>query len=405
MVDKIFEQLKVYYKLLYKPKPPLEPLRTEYLKQLIKHFNDLKLLISNNYDNLNKDQQDKLNEVHEKARKKVGNVLERLKIKIEVPVAISELLNFEPDLHPLRKSFSLSDVGREFVPEHYHETGIMVLTAIDFQSYAVKVIPEFDGSPGELQRFLDALVLVDLNKADFEAQAVAIIKIKLKGTARSFITQENTIAQIRDKLKATVKSESSKSIISKMQSVKPQNKSTCQYVKDVEELCASLKRTYMEEGLNPEMAEKYTANEAVKSMTEASSDPSMKIIMTAGEFSTVTDVVAKYVHAMNSKQNIAQANVNFIGSRGRGRGRGRGYRNGYNNNWNNGWNNNTWTNGWNNNNWNNGWRTQRSRGRGRGRGNGGQNTGGQRSNNINYVCQGNDQETQNVSLGQIQQNQ
>lgn len=60
----------------------------------------------------------------------------------------------------------------------------MTLTSIDFQNYASRTIPEFDGSPSELVRFVDALELVAENVSIFEVTAVKH-QNKIKGD-RSF---------------------------------------------------------------------------------------------------------------------------------------------------------------------------------------------------------------------------
>lgn len=100
----------------------------------------------------------------------------------------------------------------------------MALTSIEFQKYALSLLPEYDGSPSELIRFIDALTLLNLNKSTHEEVAIAIIKTKLKGMARALITTESTIEQIKDTLNNSIKPDSSNTVIMKMKAVKQSDK-------------------------------------------------------------------------------------------------------------------------------------------------------------------------------------
>lgn len=66
------------------------------------------------------------------------------------------------------------------------------------------------------------------------ASAVEMVKTKLKGTARNFITNEASLVAIGDKLVASIKPESTNLIISKL--------------KNLKQLTTSLKKAFFTEG-------------------------------------------------------------------------------------------------------------------------------------------------------------
>lgn len=103
-------------------------------------------------------------------------------------------------------------------------------SSIDFLNFASRIVPEFDGSPENLQRFVDAVNLVNENAGTNESSAVSLIKTKLSGTARNFITNESTVNEIVQTLQNNIKSVSSKVLISKIMSARQNNRPTNTYV-------------------------------------------------------------------------------------------------------------------------------------------------------------------------------
>ena len=85
---------------------------------------------------------------------------------------------------------------------------IMSQTPVQFLNIASKLIPDFDGRAENLTTFLHALTLVDSIKESHDALAVNMIRTKLKGAARNLLTTENTIIEVVEKLKTSVKGES-----------------------------------------------------------------------------------------------------------------------------------------------------------------------------------------------------
>lgn len=110
----------------------------------------------------------------------------------------------------------------------------MPQTVVEFIKTASSVLPEFDGKPENLHSFLDALDILEQIKDTHEALAITMIKTKLKGTARNFISNETTIAQIRTKLHTAIKGESVEVLTAKLLNIQQRSKTANQYTAEIE---------------------------------------------------------------------------------------------------------------------------------------------------------------------------
>ncbi len=171
----------------------------------------------------------------------------------------------------------------------------MDLTDIEFLKLASNILPEFDGTPEELQRFIDAIELVDKFSEQHMIIAVAITKTKLKGTARNFVQNEDTLIAVRDRLKKCIKPETSVLIISKLKNLEQFNKTPNEYIKELEILTTALKRAYIVEGLSVDLAEEYTTDKTVEVIKMNSISDKVKLIMDAGNFKTVSEACTKFL--------------------------------------------------------------------------------------------------------------
>jgi len=222
------------------------------------------------------------------------------------------------------------------------DSNTMTLTAIHIINLATKVVPEYDGTPNELQRFIDAINLRNTSKDQFEDSAIEVIKTKLKGTAR--ITNETTTIAIRDTLKASVKPLSTKLLISKLKNLKQATKSPNDYITQVESLTTALKTAYISDGLSVNLAETYTTQDALEAIQSNSNNEKVNIILEAGNFANVAELSTKFLSVAASNSNENQIHYfqrkynNFGGSKRFNRGsyhtnnfRGSNFRGGYNN--------------------------------------------------------------------------
>nr|CAH7723913.1 unnamed protein product [Callosobruchus chinensis] len=196
----------------------------------------------------------------------------------------------------------------------------MPLSAPEFFSLASKIVPaEFDGSEDKLTPFLDALALLKANVEIHESIAVAYVKTRLTGKARSIVGESGTLDDIILKLKNKIKLESSQLVTSKLLNLK-QHYNCTKYVSELECLTQKLKQAYLSEGVPENVAEKYTTDTTVNALSANATSERVEIIMEAGNFNSVQEAVQKIVNI--NTDNSSSATVLYI-KRGQDRGRSR----------------------------------------------------------------------------------
>lgn len=198
------------------------------------------------------------------------------------------------------------------------------MSAVEFFNLASKLVPnQYDGSPDNLRSFLDALDLLSKNSTGQADNAVAYIKTRLIGKARDLITNETTVEQVISKLKAGIKGDSSRLITAKILNLKQNLKDTAVFATEIENLAESLKRAYISEGVPYEVAGTYTTETVVRSFSQNANSEKARLIVEAGSFNTVQEVVTKFVSsaANNPTSNVFYFNKNFSRSNSRHNGR------------------------------------------------------------------------------------
>lgn len=196
-----------------------------------------------------------------------------------------------------------------------------------------KIIPEFDGSAENFTRFTDACELLNENVGQFMPTAIRLVKTKLIGSARSYITTENTIEAILRVLKNNITGESSKVVSAKLMSLKQTNKTSNDYIKELESLTKSLKRSYLDEGLPPANAESLANDCAVKAIIYNTHDEKTKTIMQAADFKSLNEASTKFLTVSTERDNL-KSQILFYKKKFSPRGRGsfNGSRGSYRNN-------------------------------------------------------------------------
>ena len=190
--------------------------------------------------------------------------------------------------------------------EHIEQPEIEILPEMDaqaFLTFASRIVPDFDGTIENRQRFIDALNLLMTQVGQNEALAVALVKTKLTGTARSLITNENTLIAIRDTLLTRVRGESSEVLLSKLVSIKQNNRPAVNFVKDIEDITRKLESAYISDGMTGELAQKYASQNAIKVLSTNVSNDQIKLVMQAGNFNSVNEAVAKFLNTSNETAN------------------------------------------------------------------------------------------------------
>lgn len=284
------------YKCLNKKKRAKKEIEELHLNNIVIEYNHIKQIYFN-YNNLfDSTNQLILLEILTKSHKRLLKVFERLKLDVkeieELNVPTVEVENLSSE-------------------EEKSSEDEMAKSAIEFINFATKTIPEFDGSPAELQRFVDAVNLVNKNVGEFVESAIEVVKSKLKGTARNYITNEATLVAIVNKLKDKVKPESPKLVLSKLKTLKPSNKNPNDYIKEVENLATALQRSYICQGMSLDLAEEYTIDGVIQSVKANSPDEKVKAVLEARDFKSVSDISEKYL-SVKSENSQTNSQVNYF---------------------------------------------------------------------------------------------
>lgn len=201
----------------------------------------------------------------------------------------------------------------------------MPVSAADVLNQAAKVLFPFNGDPGCLQSFVDALTLVDSMKDTHENVAINVIKTFLRGSARAAITNENTIEDIIQKLTSSIKIETVAEATNKLNAADPRNRNAEEYAKAVEELSSKLKMAYISEKVPVDVAERMAADAAIRSILSKSTNREVNTVLQAAPLQTVSSVTAKYLQIKASQTEHQIMSIRYKGHRGRGNhSRGRG---------------------------------------------------------------------------------
>lgn len=154
------------------------------------------------------------------------------------------------------------------------------------------------------------LTLVQGNVGTYEANDVTTVKIKLKDTARNYVTNEATLADIIQTLRANIQNESSKLLRAKVMNLKRNNTSANTYINELEALCDSLKRAYIIEVVPAVAAEGYITDVAVQALTYNANNDKSKLLMEEGESSAFNAAATEYV-AIITKIPPNTSHINF----------------------------------------------------------------------------------------------
>lgn len=173
-------------------------------------------------------------------------------------------------------------------------------TEIEFVNAYSKVIPSFDGTFGKLRSCIDALSIIRDAAGTHEAVAVNLIKSKFTDDGRDcLLDTDDTVQKIIDRLKGSIKGETSESVIAKMQNIKQKDKPTSKFVKEIQDLAISLKSVFISEGVPHNLADKFVVQQSVLAMKHNASLDKVKLVMEAGKFDTLNEAIAKFISTSN----------------------------------------------------------------------------------------------------------
>lgn len=341
------------YKCINIDRPTKDETLLKHVEKLFRCLEEIRVILNVHYSRLTQSHKAAADNFFTDIRGRLENVLSRRNIQADIPNSLHEEIKYAACVKEIALTASNNQLPSPSSPEE--KIVNMSLSVTEFIGLITKIIPEFDGKFTNLQSFFDALDLVESIKETHENIAVNVIKTKLKGSARNLISNESTIVSIKTTLKQVVKGESTEVLTAKIMNVRQGNKSANLFVSEVEELTKALSNAYISDGLPLQLAEKYSTQVAVKSMTKNASNDRVRLIMESGNFVTMNDAVSKFVSSctdISSTSDVRYFKSNWNGhrngrgrgngnNRGRGQGRYRGNNRRGSGNHNSNWNNNT----------------------------------------------------------------
>lgn len=226
--------------------------------------------------------------------------------------------------------------------------GKMVNPKVDIK-LGTTLVQTYDGAPGNLEAFIDAVALFnDTVESEFnEATAaqkqaaqvtvIRFVKSRLTGIARQVITGANDLQAITDALKQHCESKiTSDGLEAKLRALK-QKDSIETFCKEVENLTSQLKSCYVNEQIPVDRANTMAIKKGVDSLISGIKNTDTKLILKAGSFIKINDAIQKvienvqYTNANNNSPatnaQIFAGRVNYSRGRGETNNRGRGNRN------------------------------------------------------------------------------
>jgi len=361
-ITRIRNEFEKSHKCLSQNRPILGPTTKKHANILVNSFNEARILVYDNKERLNPDHWSQVSKVLIKLRSNLLSVKLKLGLDISIPTILNSPIKIESDEQTeteiededlnnltIPAILTLAELTEEELAESDIEetetkSVIMVDEAAAQRAYIKDIstaIPEFDGKKINLRRFITAIKLVNLTKGPHEAIAIEVIKSKIIGTTLYRVQNEVTIDAIIRKLEEVVVGETTDVVRAKMANVYQKGKTATQFTNEIENLRKSLESSYIDEGLQPEHAIKFSTKEAINTMTKNCDHGKLKTILEAGTFKTMDEAISKYIHCSTEMTGSAssvlfykrgQGSYTRGNYRGRGNGRGGNNRNNYNQN-------------------------------------------------------------------------
>lgn len=200
------------------------------------------------------------------------------------------------------------------------------------------LVNTYDGSPGQLSAFVDAVELfsdtVDTTfnaasaaeKATAQATVVRFVKTRLTGKARQAIGELNDLQQIIDAIKLRCGAKiSADGVLAKLKAAR-QTSSTEIFCETVEKLTNDLRSAYINENIPADTAEKMATKRGVEALANGIKNPDTKLILKAGTFEKISDAVQKLQENDNQEPSTSRPQIFHVRGQHNGyRGRGRGF--------------------------------------------------------------------------------
>lgn len=194
------------------------------------------------------------------------------------------------------------------------------MNVVEFINLADRVLPKtFDGSSKLKNAFIDGLELLKTHSDKHEETALKLVKTRLSGAIRSYITDDiTTVDQVIDIIKTRCLTTSATVIENKLRAFR--NRDTDTTVKEITNLAAELRETYIAKGASVQMADSFCTEKVIEALKNNSKSQDTRTALNCCNFTTIEEVVNKF--AVLEVQ-TAEANVFYQGNWYKGNQRGR----------------------------------------------------------------------------------
>lgn len=186
----------------------------------------------------------------------------------------------------------------------------MPQTAAEFVRIAHQTINvRYDGDPTALDCFIDALELLkDLCEPANTGTFVKFVKTRLEGKAREAIGDADSIDTIINRLRATIKHDSSKVIEGRFLALRADKSSLFKFSERAEDLAEQLYRSLCNEGFGQEKAKEITIQKTIEMCRKSTRNDTVKAVLAATAFSEPKEVISKMIVEINNiKQDRPQS--------------------------------------------------------------------------------------------------
>lgn len=189
--------------------------------------------------------------------------------------------------------------------------------ALDIKTAAelASLIPTYDGSPGGVKSFTDAISFVEtiVPAANTDA-AIRLILSKLNGKARDLFTATPTTYQdIKDKITANCGEKISSDLaLANLKNIKPRKgQDTCQFTKEIDNLTDKVKQAFIREQVPQQVASNLANKAAINSLIAASQKQETKMLLKVGKFASLSEALNIVVENENFNNESSASMLHF----------------------------------------------------------------------------------------------
>lgn len=184
------------------------------------------------------------------------------------------------------------------------ETGTQTDKMVFDLKSATSLVEPYTGTPGDLAAFTDSISLLNTltDEAD-KATMLLFIKTRLRGKARD---AETTLRSIIARLEATcTDSITSETETAKLQAIRQRGNNVAAYAAEIQNTTDKLCNLHIKEGVPPDTASKLANNAGVAALINGIRNPQTRLIMRAGQFTSVSEATTKLLKEENSSAEVA----------------------------------------------------------------------------------------------------